>query len=128
MANPTWWTATHSDDDDSSQHDDEDWTLPPPDPEKEAQIQAAIDAANALKRAKMEQEASFESNDDRRKREREERRKMILARLETTEAENAAPPEASNARPSTPTVQSTNATKQKKLPGAAARCTSAFRA
>ena len=123
----TWWTSIPEDESEHSD-DGEDWSLPPPDPEKEAQIQAAIDAANAMKRAKMEQEASFESNDDRRKREREERRKMILARLETAEAENAAPPEASNARPSTPTVESTNVTKQKKLPGAATRCTSAFRA
>ena len=55
MSNPAFWTAIPQSDSDSSDGD-EDWSLPPPDPVKEAEIRAALEAANALKLKKQEEE------------------------------------------------------------------------
>jgi hypothetical protein len=118
MANPAFWTAIPESESDND--DDEDWSLPPPDPKKEAEIRAALDAANALRRSKMEAEISYESEEDRRKRERDERRKQLLLRMEQMESasENTAPASPSNAPP----TDSPPVPQKKALPGADARC------
>jgi hypothetical protein len=116
MNNPAFWTAIPESDSDGNE-DDEDWSLPPPDPVKEAEIRAALEAANALKHAKQQEEMKYESAEDRRKREREERRKLLLLQMQQTDAtetsENAAPSESSN----TLSDEAPVVPKKKPLPG-----------
>ena len=64
MNNPSFWTAIQSSDSDDEETE-EDWSLPPPDPVKEAHISEALEAANAMRRAKQEAEMAFESEEDR---------------------------------------------------------------
>jgi hypothetical protein len=64
MNNPSFWTAIQSSDSDNDESE-EDWSLPPPDPVKEAQIREALEIANAMRRAKQEAEIAFESDEDR---------------------------------------------------------------
>jgi hypothetical protein len=117
MNNPAFWTAIPASDSDGDV-DDEDWTLPPPDPVKEAAIRQALEIANAQRRAKQEAEVMYESEEDRRKREREERRKKLLSRMEQAEfseatSENTAPPATTNVNP----VEAPVVPKKKALPG-----------
>ncbi len=65
MNNPSFWTAIQSSDSDDEEETEEDWSLPPPDPVKEAQIREALEVANAMRRAKQEVEMAFESDEDR---------------------------------------------------------------